>query len=218
MTHSFDRYLRGLVGSWQAFADAHTGAQLQQTAGYVALRSPFAVLNNAVLLAPEDLDEVVQLYDGVPFAVWTRENSLPPGASLTRDVTTTPMVLDLRTLGTDAGRPACDLSADTADVARLNGVDPDLLRDVEGLRCAVTPDGDCGLVVQDVGRDVVISFVATRPSARGRGLASRLMAEVLQDAVARDRGWAVLQATPMAEGLYRRLGFEPVGTWHEWTG
>ena len=34
-----------------------------------------------------------------------------------------------------------------------------------------------------------------------------------------DRGafTASLQATPMAEGLYARLGFRPVARWHEWT-
>lgn len=85
-----------------------------------------------------------------------------------------------------------------------------------GLRCYLTADAGSGLVVQDVEDDVVVSFVATRPSDRGRGSATRLVRAALVDA--RDRGVvaAVLQATPLAERLYQRVGFVPVGTWQEW--
>jgi GNAT superfamily N-acetyltransferase len=109
-----------------------------------------------------------------------------------------------------------ELDVDPVRVCRLNGVAPDLLTGVPGLRCVATADDTAGLAVQDVGEDVVLSFVATLEQARGRGLASAVTAAALRDAAGRGVRGAVLQATPAAEGLYARLGFVPVGQWQEW--
>lgn len=49
--------------------------------------------------------------------------------------------------------------------------------------------------------------VGTRPAAQGRGLASGLMVEVLRALQAARVRTVVLQSTPPAVGLYRRLGF-----------
>jgi ribosomal protein S18 acetylase RimI-like enzyme len=111
-----------------------------------------------------------------------------------------------------------ELDADPARVCRLNGVHLGLLTGVPDLRCVMTDDDAAGLVVQDAGDDVVLSFVATRPQARGRGLASAVTAAALHSAAERGRRAAVLQATPAAERLYLRLGFVPVGRWQEWVG
>ncbi|MQA74134.1 MAG: GNAT family N-acetyltransferase [Solirubrobacterales bacterium] len=58
------------------------------------------------------------------------------------------------------------------------------------------------------GPDCGIYFVATHPSFRGRGLATRLLAVAL--AGARERGCATssLQASPMGEPLYAGLGYQ----------
>jgi GNAT superfamily N-acetyltransferase len=71
-------------------------------------------------------------------------------------------------------------------------------------------------VVITVGSDANVSFVATRSTARRRGLATAVTAAALSDA--RDRGstTASLQATQMAEQLYAGLGFKPVARWQEW--
>jgi len=55
-----------------------------------------------------------------------------------------------------------------------------------------------------------IYAVATRPQARGQGLAGTLTVEALR--AARENGYqlAVLHSTPMAEGLYAKLGFSYV--------
>jgi ribosomal protein S18 acetylase RimI-like enzyme len=58
-----------------------------------------------------------------------------------------------------------------------------------------------------IGEDCGISFVATRPAARRRGLATQVMHEAL--AAARNEGLTTttLQATVAGERLYRSLGY-----------
>jgi ribosomal protein S18 acetylase RimI-like enzyme len=52
--------------------------------------------------------------------------------------------------------------------------------------------------------------VVTRPEARRLGLARSLSLTALREARSRGYRLAVLHSSPMAEGLYRSLGFEPV--------
>jgi GNAT superfamily N-acetyltransferase len=59
-------------------------------------------------------------------------------------------------------------------------------------------------------------MVFTRPDARGRGLATAVLKAALHEARADGASNATLQSTPMAEGLYLRYGFRPVGRWQEW--
>lgn len=61
-----------------------------------------------------------------------------------------------------------------------------------------------------------IYLVATASEARRRGLASALMWGLLREAQARGRAAAVLQATPLGHGVYRRMGFRDVDTWTNW--
>jgi ElaA protein len=56
--------------------------------------------------------------------------------------------------------------------------------------------------------NVVVGRVVTRADARGRGLASRLLAAVVADNPARD---LVLHAQEYAQSLYAKAGFEPYG-------
>jgi len=55
---------------------------------------------------------------------------------------------------------------------------------------------------------VVIGRVVTRADARGRGLASRLLAAAIAENPGRD---IVLHAQEYAQGLYAKAGFEPYG-------
>jgi len=61
-----------------------------------------------------------------------------------------------------------------------------------------------------------VTFVATLPEARGRGLAARLLTHALHDA--RERGCTTtsLQATKMGQPLYERLGYRNLGPLHMW--
>lgn len=70
--------------------------------------------------------------------------------------------------------------------------------------------------VTDCGGDAGVFLVATAPEARGRGLASRLLAAAMVEA--RDRGCDVstLQATKMGEPVYARLGYRRIGAIQMW--
>jgi ribosomal protein S18 acetylase RimI-like enzyme len=57
------------------------------------------------------------------------------------------------------------------------------------------------------GDDCGVSFVATVPAARRRGLATEVMHATLRDAVASGLSTTTLQATEAGERLYRTLGY-----------
>lgn len=99
------------------------------------------------------------------------------------------------------------------------------LRDVyrAGLR-----QGTGGLVAVDAGVPISkavlhladgvagIYGVATTEAGRGRGLATYLCASALADARAAGAERTVLHSTPMAQGLYRRMGYRDVATFELW--
>jgi ribosomal protein S18 acetylase RimI-like enzyme len=220
----FRRYFASLVGSWESAAVPHAGAVVVRWEGFVAARFPYPVLNNAILTRPTALNAIRNVYAGVEeYAVWSEFADrhlagILESEGFRRDVTTRPMLCDLATADVDhhvnAGSVIAD--ADPALIAELNGVTAELVTGVPDLRAYATTGFESGLIVIPVGTDVNISFVATRPDARRRGLAALLTRTALRDA--RDRGFvtASLQATPMAESVYARVGFRPVGHWQEW--
>ncbi len=52
--------------------------------------------------------------------------------------------------------------------------------------------------------------VATKPEARGKGVAAALCLRALRESVMSDDDLLVLHSSPMAESLYRKMGFRPV--------
>jgi GNAT superfamily N-acetyltransferase len=221
---SFDRYLAGLVASWEALAVPHPDARVAAGAGFVAARFPDPVLNNAVVLAADAIPAAEAIYDGTSnYALWTRDGDRESVAELTRRgyqpaETTRPMVCLLADVREPGGPGPTVLSdADPVRVAELNGVAPDLVLGVPGLCAYATNDYRSGLVTIAAGSDVNVSLVATTPTARGLGLATAVVRAALADARSRGFDAASLQSTPMAERLYLRCGFRPVGHWQEWT-
>jgi GNAT superfamily N-acetyltransferase len=219
----FKRYLTSLIGSWELMAIPHPDAVVIRGQGFFAARFPCPVLNNAVISEPAALDAVCEVYAGVgEYAVWSeladrRLADALHARGFRHDVTTRPMVCHLSEAeldDVDVSRVLADVDPDR--IAELNGVPADLVRGVPGLRAYATTGCQSGLVVLPVGTDANISFVATRPDARRRGLAQLVTRAALRDA--RDEGCitASLQATPMAETIYARVGFRPVGHWQEW--
>lgn len=85
----------------------------------------------------------------------------------------------------------------------------------EDFRLYTTEDAAV-LGINDCDGDAGVIFVATRPEARGRGLAGRLLAAALVEA--RDRGCEIstLQATKMGEPVYARLGYQRFGAIQMW--
>ena len=64
--------------------------------------------------------------------------------------------------------------------------------------------------------DCCISFVATLPEARGRGLARKLMILTLREAIDRGCTTASLQSTKMGYPVYAKLGFRDLGPLQMW--
>jgi GNAT superfamily N-acetyltransferase len=68
----------------------------------------------------------------------------------------------------------------------------------------------------DHGDDCEITFVATVPEARGRGISGRLMARALADAAERGLATTTLQATTLGYPVYQRLGYRDFGILQMW--
>jgi predicted GNAT family acetyltransferase len=66
------------------------------------------------------------------------------------------------------------------------------------------------------GEDCGVSFVATAPNARRRGLATDVMHRVALDAREAGCTSATLQATNLGEKLYRALGYRKVSDMQLW--
>jgi GNAT superfamily N-acetyltransferase len=68
----------------------------------------------------------------------------------------------------------------------------------------------------DHAGDCCITFVATLPEARGRGLATALMTQALLDARARGCTTTSLQATKLGQPIYERMGYRDLGPLQMW--
>jgi predicted acetyltransferase len=116
-----------------------------------------------------------------------------------------PAMHQLSHLAFGVGRPDPERSRSVAPATRWGVFSPD------GRLLAKATDREQrhwfgGRLVDACG----VAGVAVAPDARGRGLARRVLEQLLADA--RDRGAAVATLFRTAPALYRRLGFEHVGT------
>jgi N-acetylglutamate synthase-like GNAT family acetyltransferase len=68
----------------------------------------------------------------------------------------------------------------------------------------------------DSGTNSEVQMVAVVPEARGRGLAGKLIAHSLADAVERGATTGTLVATKLGYPVYAKLGFEPLGVLEMW--
>lgn len=66
-------------------------------------------------------------------------------------------------------------------------------------------------LIYESGEIAGVHMVGVLPAARRRGVARKIMTHLLHQARSRGLRHAALQASPMGEGLYRELGFEPLG-------
>jgi GNAT superfamily N-acetyltransferase len=102
------------------------------------------------------------------------------------------------------------------------GTTPDMSRAIQSLPGVTLhvarADGRAASVLgtNDLDGDTCILFVATMPSARGRGLASKLMALGLHEARARGATTTSLQATKMGYPIYAKLGYRDLGPLQMW--
>jgi GNAT superfamily N-acetyltransferase len=69
-------------------------------------------------------------------------------------------------------------------------------------------------IVQDVGEDAFVTFVATLPAYRGERLASCVLAHALHEAEERGQRTTSLQASKLGQSIYARLGYKALGEIH----
>ncbi len=228
-----------LVASWNAVARTSFGATVVRSPRAIVATFPsFAPMNNAIMLGVHDVDlaaETKQLRTayaraGVSsWAVWIpspatsfeAEDTIHEINGLRRDTTT--LVMKTRNL-TNFRTSTAARSALMATTARA-GDEP---VPAAALGEPSTEEGLAGWVIVDDdvavagayrflhGSDCVIYAVGTAAASRRRGLARTLVEHVLADAARLGASTATLQSTPMAQGLYESLGFEPAGRYEEW--
>jgi GNAT superfamily N-acetyltransferase len=72
------------------------------------------------------------------------------------------------------------------------------------------------LLTFDSGEDCGVFCVATLPQARGKGLATALLRQALQDARERGQRTTTLQATKAGAPIYERIGYRDFGALEMW--
>ncbi len=219
----FATYLDSLIGSWRALAAAHADARVVVGDGYVAARfAAEPILENALLFDPARLSEVQAVYCGVErYAIWTSDAETANAAAeagFVRDEVTVAMVCP-SPLGAwpEPDPPTAVERTDVDTIADLNQVSVGILRGVPGARAYATADAASGALLIEVGTDVNVSFVATKPERSAAAVSPPPSCATRSTEAHRD-GFATasLQATTTAMQLYRDLGFLQVGLWQEW--
>lgn len=196
-------------------------------------------LNAAVAIAPDEairhLGELARRYEEARvrrWGVWLDGDARGARRALERAglrVTTSAPGMGAALDELDGAAPATPTPADLATVGRVNDLaygnyDTRLERtlaplpngvlrayraDLDGIPAAVAMGlhhaGDCG-----------VSFVATIPKARRRGLATRVMSQLLHDARAHGCRTTTLQATDVGHKLYARLGYRKLCDMELW--
>ena len=237
-----DLYQRGaetLIASWEAYADAAVGAAVHRLPGVAAAVFPNGAergiynntlldrdLGNAGRRRALDAMEAAYAAAGVTrFAAWVHERD----DALRADVTARGYTFDSATRA--MAMPLADVSLPHpeidwvplawSDYLRMFALPQDLLggRGHEALRLiAARVDGASVAAAMAFERndDCGIYNVGTLAAFRRRGLGTALTALHLHDAAARGCRTASVQSTPMAEGVYRAVGFRDMGRYLEY--
>ena len=102
-----------------------------------------------------------------------------------------------------------------AEVLPMLGTSALIAVDGGSLRPSLAPPGPAGLVMwRCLGDEAEILTIAVLPPWRGQGLGGRLLVAAMQDAAERGAVVMFLEVAAnneVAQGLYRRHGFTPVG-------
>jgi GNAT superfamily N-acetyltransferase len=185
-------------------------------------------------------DEVAAAYAelGAQWTVWVHDGDAEAAALLERrghvlDAAPTAMALDLTerppVRPPQVGLPAWTATGSLADVGAVNDRAYPWGGDSFSRAFTRVPDGEVGLYVAhendapiactaaiDSGANTEVQMVAVVPEARGRGLAGKLIAHSLADAVERGARTSTLVATKLGYPVYAKLGFEPLGVLEMW--
>jgi GNAT superfamily N-acetyltransferase len=184
------------------------------------------------------LDRIAAAYDqaGInAWAVWVPEEDIETAAALERaghvlDSEPRYMGMELVALREPEGEDELRIREreDYAELARINeiayGYRPGEYRAVAeapmpGIRIYFAELD--GKAVSTLGiwphrSDAMVIWVATLPEARGRGIASRLLAHALRRARAEGLETTSLKASKLGRSIYQRLGYRDFGAAHMW--
>jgi GNAT superfamily N-acetyltransferase len=240
----FDRQYASLREFCRLLGEAAPDSRVLELEGVLGAVVPAApersVVNSVTYRDTDDLEqallELAEAYEAAgvrAWTVWVPHFDAAAAALLERaghvlDADPEAMAMELDAL--DVPAPA-DLDLDpeptVATVARLNDLAYTFdrndferaLQTMPSLHCYVARDEGrpvCCATGHDWEGDFSVTFVATVPEARGRGLASRLLTLALREA--RERGCTTtsLQATKAGEPVYRRLGYRGLGPVQMW--
>ena len=161
----------------------------------------------------------------LPYCVWTLAPAMI-GRVEVPDIATPCMGLDLDTPLPFKFDPVVMFTPTPTEVGLLNdrayGADPSLellAADIEDDRIAAYGIESAGRLVTvamtlALGDDLAVHYVATEADHRGQGLATRLLATVIQESRNAGIRSVTLQASPDGLSVYRRMGFQTVGLLH----
>jgi GNAT superfamily N-acetyltransferase len=241
-----DRARESMVDFWRLIAVSSEGGRAIEREGVFAAvvpATPRRSVSNSVIPADAGalagaLGELADAYDEAGVEAWTvwvpegddRARRTLEDAGHVLDAVPRAMGADLQSVERpDLSRLGWSRDCDLATVGRVNDAAYGYGEDGFGPVISTLPpdrvhaygaavDGETVSVMLafDAGDDVEIAWVATLEAARGRGLASALLAQALWDARERGRETATLQATKAGAPIYERLGFRDLGALEMW--
>ena len=179
----------------------------------------------------EHIDEIQRFYDGQPkWGVWidparTEDADALTARGLVLDSTPVLMAAELNDVERGPDRQVVRVTLD--EVGVVNDAAYDLPAGTISDPVTSLPANELhtyGIrelkeamsvaLVQDVGSDAFVSFVATLPANRGEHLASRILAHALHEADERGQITTSLQASKLGQGIYARVGYQALGEIH----
>jgi GNAT superfamily N-acetyltransferase len=228
-----DRMVASMRAAFRPIGEWH---EREGTGAVVTLGVPERSVVNCVLYEPgADLaatyDWLESLYVDVDaWTVWVHPGdeataTLLAGLGHRLDADPAAMVLDLADLRPPTALPVWQPGT-VEQLGRMNEAaygygDGSMERALLGsrygddLRIYVAEESAALGIVDDAG-DASAVFVATLPEARGRGLATGLLAAALIEARERGNEISTLQATKAGEPVYTRLGYRSIGPMQMW--
>ena len=242
---AWSRMLESMRVFFRSLPARSAGGRALEVDGVVAGVTPAVPersLPNSVLYASEEaleaaLDELASAYEEAGVSAWTvwvpehheRARTLLRRAGHVLDATPAAMIASLDRI--EPPRPADpkpEPRPTLEDIARVNDLaygTGDAFQRLLGDGPAdpasayvASLDGEpaATVVTQEHAGDCSVWWVATVPSARGRGLAAGLMRRALAEGRARGCEVTTLQATKLGQPLYQRLGYRTIGTIEMW--
>jgi GNAT superfamily N-acetyltransferase len=191
---------------------ALAAAYAEVAAAYAEFDAKWTVwVHHGDVATKELLERNGHVLDGVPYAMGLDLIARPPQRP------------------SDEEQPTWTASGDPADVGAINDRAYPFGGDSISRALSRSPHDDVRLyVAHDQGEPVActatidtdgnseVQMVAVVPEARGRGLAGKLIAHSLADAIERGATTSTLVATQLGYPVYEKLGFEPLGVLEMW--